>query len=164
MKKFVVPIIIAAALGVGGGVTAILMNRPAVADTNKSTAIPVVKTGNYYLNGNKDSGMYFELTDKYIALRVESDSESLEQFKNAMKPYEGDISDELLTSRAKDLRADYCAENPYVISIFGTERIPYQIMIHWNEKDTGPTYSGTAYNYNGIDKIHCSPIGDFILV
>ncbi len=158
MKKFVIPIILAAVLGVGGGVTAIMLNRPTLAD--KNLALPELKYGNYYLNGDKNSDMHFELTDNYLALRIEGDG--IAKIKNVLleKGSDNDTAD----TEARALSNDYCAENPYKISVFGTTNTPYQLMIHWNENASGPVYGGTGFTYNGIDTIKCAPFGDFILV
>lgn len=158
MKKIVIPIIIAAVLGIGGGVTAVMMNRSATAD--KNLAVPEVKTGKYYLNGDKNSDIFFELTDDYIALRINGDP--VEKAKSYFA--DGEADDSIVTKDTKTATDDYCKENPYVISVFGTSSTPYQIMIHWNEEQSGPIYGGIGFTYNGTDKISCHPFGDFILV
>ena len=164
MKKIIIPIIAAAILGAGAGVTAMMMNKPV--DANDQLPVPEVVTGNYYLNGDENADMYFELTDDYLALRIEGDNYA------TIKDFllENGKNEQWADDMAKDMSEDYCAENPYVISVFGTETTPYQIMIHWtegfklHEDQVGLTYGGTGFTYNGIDKIECAPFGDFILV
>ena len=81
MKKVIIPIVLAAALGIGGGVATVVLNKPstAIADNEPSVLEPV--TGNYYLNGDKESGIYFEFTDDYLALRVEGNAvEKVKEF------------------------------------------------------------------------------------
>lgn len=173
MKKFIIPIVLAAALGIGGGIAVSMLNKPVVAD--RSEELPEVKTGNYYLNGDKDCGIYFELTDDYLALRIEksdpiktvvgyvkNDNIDLPQDVLAELDTEGD--DEADYGNAKRLYDDYSAENPYIISVFGTENTPFHLMIHWDKNSSGPTYGGTGFSYNGIDRITSHPFGDFILV
>lgn len=157
MKKFVIPIIAAVILGVGGGITAVMMNRPAVAE--KNTEAPEVKTGKYYLNGDKNSDIYFELTEDYIALRIDGDP--VEKAKSYFAEITAD--DNAATRNTKSTTDDYCKENPYVVSVFGTTNTPYQIMIHWNEEQSGPLYGGIGFPYNGTDKIRCYPFGEFTL-
>lgn len=156
MKKIIIPIIIAAALGIGGGVTAVMMNRPATDE--KNSAVPEVKTGLYYLNGDKNSDIYFELTGDYIALRINGDP-----VEKAKSYFAVQRTDDRAVKEAKDATDDYCKENPYIISVLGTSNIPYQIMIHWNDEQSGPIYGGIGFDYNGSDKIRCQPFGDFIL-
>lgn len=164
MKKFVVPIILAAALGIGGGVTAIMLNRFTTAsDTNRNTL--EVKCGNYYLNGDKNSGMYFELTENYLALRYDGIDVYAVTKDACVK--DGD-AENIAEDAARQLVDDYTKENPYVVSAFGTKTTPYQLMIHWTgdgiDGEGGKIYSGIGFRYNGYDTITCSPFGDFILV
>lgn len=164
MKKIVIPIIAAAILGVGAGVTAAMMNKPAAA--NDQLPMPEVVTGNYYLNGDENADMYFELTDDYLALRIDGDN--FTKIKDVL--LEKGESELVATNTARDISEDYCAENPYVIGYFGADTIPYHIMIHWDEgvklyeDQPGLTYGGCGFSYDGIDTITCYPFGDFTLV
>ncbi len=166
-KRFPKQMMIAAAavLVIGfGSVTAVMMNRKV--DANDQLPMPNVVTGNYYLGGDKNADMYFELTDDYLALRINGDSYTI--IKDFL--IESGEGEQMAANIAKNLSEDYCAENPYVISIFGTKTTPYQIMIHWNEgfklyeDQVGLTYGGIGFTYDGIDTITCHPFGDFILV
>ncbi len=163
-KKIIVPIVLAAVLGVGGGVTAIMLNKPTTAsDTKKNTL--EVKYGNYYLNGDKNSGMYFELTENYLALRYDG-IDIYAATKDAC--IKDGNAEKIAEDESRRLVDDYTKENPYVVSVFGTKTTPYQLMIHWTgegiEREGGTVYSGTGFRYNGYDTINCSPLGDFILV
>lgn len=164
MKKFVVPIIAAAVLGAGVGIAAMITSKHADADDR--LPIPKVVMGNYYLDGDENADMYFELTDDYLALRINGDS--YDKIKDCL--VENGEGEETAANMAKRISDDYCAENPYVLSVFGSETTPYQLMIHWtegfklHEDQDGLTYGGIGFTYNGTDTITCYPFGDFTLV
>ena len=52
MKKIIIPIIAAAILGVGGEITAVMMNRANVAIADETLEKVEVKSDKYYLNGD----------------------------------------------------------------------------------------------------------------
>lgn len=159
MKKIVIPIIIAVALGIGG-VTAVLLNKPTTASADRAVGLPEPVYGNYYLDGDPNSDVYFELTEDYLALRIDT-SDPYETFREALhKNDDDDPNPESIKNSVDDL----CAENPYVIGNFGKT---YDIMIHWvgGLKDDGEyIYSGTGFLYDGVDTLECYPFGEFKLV
>lgn len=163
MKKIVIPIIIAAVLGAGGVVTAVALNKPSTAVADNEVGAPEIAEGKYYLNGDKESGIYFEFTDDYLALRVEGNAvEKVKEFVIQDEEKRGnEVTDEWVTEQAQEIYSDFGAENPYVVGVFGNE---YQLMIHWREGASGPTYSGCGFPYDGYKTIKCSPFGEFKLV
>lgn len=162
MKKIIIPIIVAAILGVGGGVTAVMMNRPAVAD--EDGVIPEVKTGKYYLNGDVNSDIYVELTEDYIVTRISGDSLSKFEEFCRNKGY----TEEEVAINAERHRDDYCTERTYVLGVTGVDSVPYMLLTHYDEEEAANTtdhrITGSGYKFDGDNKISLSLIGDFTLV
>lgn len=162
MKKIVISVIVAAALGIGGGVTAVMMNRHATAD--KNTALPEVKTGKYYLNGDKNSGTYINVTENSIVIKTEGDA--LAYFENVCR--EAGFTEEEVEINAPRYLDDYCTERKYVLSVTGAESVPYMLLTHYDEKDavntTDHRLSGSGYKFDGQNKISLSLVGEFIYV
>lgn len=162
MKKIIIPIIAAAILGAGAGVTAMIVNRPAVAD--EEGILPEIKTGRYYLNGDVNSDMYIELTDDYIVTRIGGDS--LAKFEEFCR--NKGFTEEEVNISAEKHRDDYCTERKYVLSVTGLDSVPYMLVTHYDEEVAANTVDhripGSGYKFNGDDTISLSLIGDFILV
>ena len=164
MKKIVIPIIIAVTLGIGGGVAAVMLNKPADANMKFSVGLPDPVYGNYYLDGDPNSDVYFEFTEDFLALRIDT-SDPYETFKDALRK-QGENEEKIsqIDDSVRDTVDDYCAENPYVIGNFGEI---YNIFIHWEgglQEDGRYLYGGTGFNYDGVDTIKCFPFGEFKLV
>lgn len=170
MKKIIIPIIIAAALGVGGGITAVMMNKPVSADKDRS--IPEVKTGNYYLNGDKNSGVWFEVTPDYLSLKGDDVDGYLRSV--IIKEYEEDevlqnatLTDDTLQTMLEEYRVLFCGEKIYVVSYMGLESMPYVINVSRDNTATTSEEllkSNAGFPYNGKDTIMLKTMGDFILV
>ena len=158
MKKVVIPIIIAAALGIGGGAAAILLNRPVTAENE--VGAPEITEGKYYLNGDVNSGAYFELTDSTLKLNFDGDGYAM--------VYDACINegwDEWNADHTANMfLLDYCKENPY--TVFNLEHLTtIDIERHYaNMNDDGtPADDIGSFKYDG-KSISCSPLGDFTLV
>lgn len=135
VKKIIIPIIIAAVLGVGSGAAAIVANN-SIATADQKAQLPELKFGKYYLNGDVNSDTYLEVTDNYVAVRLLCDDkragfEELErEYFSKDECYFADIDTLVKANIDKDME-DYCSEKKYLISIFGTPEIPYMILTHY---------------------------------
>ena len=158
MKKVVTPIIIAAALGIGGGAAAILLNRPVTAENE--VGAPEITEGKYYLNGDVNSGAYFELTDSTLKLNFDVDGYAM-----VYDACINDGDDEWNADHTANMfLLDYCKENPY--TVFNLEHLTtIDIERHYaNMNDDGtPADDIGSFKYDG-KSISCSPLGDFTLV
>lgn len=157
-SKVVIPIIIAAALGIGGGAAAILLNRPVTAE-NKVGA-PEIAEGKYYLNGDVNSGAYFELNDSTLKLNFDGDGYAM--------VYDACINegwDEWNADHTANMfLLDYCKENPYtVISVASVTTIDIERHNALINDDGSPADDTAAFKYDG-KSIRCYPLGDFTLV
>lgn len=162
MKKNLIPIIIAAVIVIGGGIAALLINPPPDMSDDISNAEFEIVTGNYYLDGDKNSDMYFELTDDYLALRLENNSyDVIDNFyvKYIEEKMARPLTDEEFKREVGELYG-YCEENPYKLFVMGNV---CTIMINPNVDENGEITGGTGFSYNGKDTIKCAPFGEFIL-
>ena len=170
MKKIIIPIIIAAALGIGGGITAVMMNRPVSADLDRS--VPEVKTGNYYLNGDKNSGLWVEVYSDYLTLNGDDVDASIKA--SIVKSYEEDeflqdvtLTDDALQTMFEEHKRLFCGRKLYVVKYVGLDSASYAIQVSRNNTETTKEellHSNAGFLYNGKDTIEISPFGDFILV
>ncbi len=161
MKKNLIPIIIAAVIVIGGGIAALLINPPPDMSDDISNAEFEIVTGNYYLDGDKNSDMYFELTDDYLALRLENNSYDVlikHYTEYAEDFFAYSVTDEDIKNTVKSFY-NYCNENPYELSIFGNN-----CTININvEAEFSGVITTKSFMYNGKDTIKCHPFGEFIL-
>lgn len=160
MKKIAIPIIIAAVLGAGGVVTAVALNKPSTAVADNEVGAPEIAEGKYYLNGDVNSGAYFELTDSTLKLNFDGDGYAM--------VYDACINegwDEWNADHTANMfLLDYCKENPY--TVFNLEHLTtIDIERHYaNMNDDGtPADDIGSFKYDG-KSISCSPLGDFTLV
>lgn len=163
-QKLMIGIAAAAAviLSVGGCVTAVMMNRPAAADS--ALQLPEVKTGRYYLNGDINSDIYVELTEDYIVTRMGGDS--LARFEEFCR--KKGYSEKEVSINAEKHRDDYCTERKYYLGVTGINSPPYMLLTHYDEEYAAisPDHrvGGSGYCFDGEDRIWLSLIGDFIYV
>lgn len=162
MKKFIVPVIIAAALIVGGVITAVVINKSiGLREEEIVEIVPELTYGKYYLDGNADSGLWLELTENTIELCGDDLKKS---FAEAVKKHGGIEGDEA-ESQINELMNEYCSANPYVVtrSIAGMDS---GILINWSVVDEEQhRYTGTGYSYDINSKtINLGLFGDFALV
>ncbi len=166
MKKFIVPIIIAAALGVGGGVTAVMLNRSNVAIADVEN-IPEVKAGNYYLNGDKNSGLWIEMTPEHFSLKGDDVDASLLKAAKDIYSNEDNTTSEAVNSLRDDLKALYCGEKDYIVQELIPEKSRYKISVSRHsehaDKETLQN-SNAAFIYDMPQNTIELAIGDFTLV
>lgn len=175
MKKIIIPVILAAVLGVGGGITAVMLNRSTVAnaDTNEDE-VPTninVKSGKYYLNGDKSSDLWVVVTPDFLQLQGNDVDKSI---KDAIiKEYEEDDymptpTDDVLQKQFETDKTLYCNEKAFILESFLPEESKYMIRVSRDDKHTDPESlknSGAAFIFNADENsIHLGLFGDFILV
>lgn len=171
MKKIIIPIIAAAILGAGAGVTAVMMNRANVATADDAVDEEVeVKSGNYYLNGDVDSGLWIEVTPETISLKGD-DVDSMMRAAIA-EDYAGeteDVVEEVIQDQLEKDKLLYCEEKPYYAYVVNLTRTRCIIKVDRNNRpvenreDLRNTNAGFSYN-DTTDTIHLSLFGDFTLV
>ena len=163
MKKIIIPIIAAAILGVGGGVTAVMMNRANVATADEPEMEPYptdveVTSGRYYFNGDKDSGLWVEVNSDFLTLKGDDIEAALREAAGGV-----DVN-------YNNMKLLYCAEKDYVVRNFMPDRSEYILNISRSgerlddeiiKEDNG----AAALKYNKADNtIHLGAFGDFTLV
>ena len=160
MKKIVIPIIIAAVLGAGGVVATVALNKPSTAVADNEVGAPEIAEGKYYLNGDVNSGAYFELTDSTLKLNFDVDGYAM--------VYDACINegwDEWNADHTANMfLLDYCKENPY--TVFNLEHLTtIDIERHYANMNDDGTHADDigSFKYDG-KSISCSPLGDFTLV
>lgn len=171
MKKFVVPIIIVAALGVGSGVTAIMMNRHVEAD------LPVVtelECGTYYLNGDKNSNLWMEVNPEFLIVKGTDIDNSLKAaITSEFHGLDPDSAPDEDTAAIMQTEFDkcktlYCTEKAYLVEEFLPVKSKSKIKISRDNTETDIEElknSDAALIYNYAEKsINTTLFGDFILV
>lgn len=166
MKKAIVPIIIAAALGIGGGVTVVMMNRPAAADKNSAKEdVPdniEVKSGTYYLNGDKNSDLWVEVNPDFLILKGDDVDASI---RNAI--VERATENEAIEEEISDAKILYCTEKVYTVSHIGIKDVPYCIHVSRDNTESDPEkliHSNAGFPYNpDTNTIRLSLFGNFTL-
>lgn len=172
MKKIVIPIILAAILGIGGAAAVITMGRNSVSANadDDIDAFPTnveVSSGKYYLNGDKESDLWIEVTPDYISLKGSDVDKSL---KDAIvKDYEKDniqTTDEVLNEVFEETKVLYCAEKIYLVRAIGSE----EYVINVSRKNTATDRemlkkTNAAFPYIPAENtIKLALFGDFILI
>lgn len=163
MKKIVIPIIAAAILGVGGGVTAVMMNRATVATADEPgmeeypTYIEVT-SGKYYLNGDKDSGLWVEANPDFLTLKGDD-------IETALRDAAGGVEENY-----NNMRLLYCAEKDYVVRNFKPDQSEYILNISRSGErlddesiKSDDVAAGLKYK-KAENTIHLGAFGDFKLV
>ncbi len=188
MKKIILPIILAAALGVGGGIAAVMLNRTnnAAADAAPEDKVPEnleVKSGKYYLNGDKNSGLWIEVTPEYLVTKADSsdidsvltsllreihrDAVDLNDFKTAESDFiDIDYVGEDELKSVKDLLFN---EKEYALESFIPEQSRYLIAISCSSERELPesfvvNVNGSHLIYSRNENLIRSKLGDFILI
>lgn len=163
MKKGIIIAVIAAA--VAGIAAGLVFSFKSSSDTEPDYSVPTPLYGNYYLNGDKESGAYVELTEDTVVLkgdRVE------EYFRESIIDFLGDdITEEDIERNLKRDMEQFAVESEYVVGHIGLDDVPYAIFNSWNkDKEViNNKYSGASgYWYNGTDKLTLGGIGDFIYI
>lgn len=167
MKKIVVPIIIAAALGIGGGITAVMLNKSNVAgaDAVEGTAPDnfEVKSGKYYLNGDKNSDLWIEVNPDFLILKGEDVDASIRKAITE-RAFENEAIEEEI-SEAKIL---YCTQKIYSAVHVGFESYSHLILVSRHNTESDPEKlidSNAGFLYDAdTNTINLSLFGDFTLV
>lgn len=171
MKKFIVPIILAAALGVGGGVAAVVLNRQADAEPPIVTEL---ECGTYYLNGDKNSDLWMEVNPEFLIVKGTDVDNSLKTaiavelhgLDPASTPDENTAK--IMQEEFDDCKTLYCTEKIYIVEPFIPEKSKSRIKVSRDNTETDReslTYSNAAFVYNYAENtISTGLFGDFILV
>lgn len=177
MKKFVAPIILAAVLGICGGVTVVLSNRVNTVradDIEDTLPMVEVKNGNYYLNGDTKSDLWIEVNSKFLILKGTDVDKSIRDA--IVKQQENEdltscTNEEIEAARQWMFDEDkilYCTEKIYTVQPVGLKNMPYILNVsRHNDESTSDELrrSNAAFPYNhDTNTINLSLFGDFILV
>lgn len=141
MKKIIIPVIIAAVLGVGGGVAAVslnIANSTAEADTEIND---ILKSGTYYLNGDVNAEMWIEVNPDFLTLKGTDIDKSLteaaidanyalaQSLESASIDGDFPVTQAISTSQLDELKQLYCAEKLYQLKYVGLPGSSYAIMV-----------------------------------
>lgn len=174
MKKIIIPVIIAAVLGVGSGVTAVLVNRANTATANYLEGEIVdleVKSGTYYLNGDKNAELWFEATPDHLILKGKDVDKSIknaiiEDLEEGSMPF----NDDDINATLEITKMLYCGEKIYVAEYVNME-YPYWLLISRDnsEKDRSElkenSSAAAAWAHNDkTNTIKTGLFGEFTLV
>lgn len=181
MKKIIIPIIIAAALGIGGGIAAVTLKGTdttiAAAETEVSNDL--LKPGTYYLNGDVNAEMWIEVNPDFLTLKgtdidkslteaaINANYELAQSLESASVDIDFPVTQAISTSQLDELKQLYCAEKLYQLEYVGLPGSSYVIMVdRYNEitdrKELLKSNAGFRFNEQ-TNTIICS-IGDFTLV
>lgn len=134
------------------------------ASSAPDNSVPTPAYGNYYLNGEKESGAYIELTEDTIVMKGENVEELfIQDIKNVLGE---EATEENIKANLDNFMEQYAEPSDYVVSLVGHSEVTYMILNRWN-KDAGINdnrYSGSGYRYDGEDTISLSGIGDFVYI
>lgn len=170
IKKFIVPIIIAAVLGVGAGAATVIMNKQANAGLLSVTEL---ECGTYYLNGDKNSDLWLEVNPDFLIVKGNDVDSSL---KTAITVKFHDLdpnashdedTQKMLDTEFEECKLLYFTEKIYMVKEFIPEQSKSLIAISRDNTDTYDKleFSDAAFIYNYAEKsIHTGLFGDFILV
>ena len=169
MKKIIIPIIAAAILGVGGGVTAVMMNRATVATADEPAFEEVeVKSGKYYLNGDVDSGLWIVVTPETISLKGDDIEASLREY--TISGFDGqEVTEQDIQDLMDQRRILYCEEKPYYAYVVNVQSARCTIKVDRhnrpveNREDLLETNAGFLYE-DTTDTIYLAAFGAFTLV
>ncbi len=167
MKKFIIPIILAAVLGVGGGVAAIIISRADIASADEEI-VHEPKAGKYYLNGDKNSDLWITVNPDFLQLcGNDIDKTLMDAARKDYAEFE-DVTEESIQQYFNELKALYCAEKVYVVKTFLPEKSEDLIKVSRDNKHTDRESlekSDAAFRYNyEKNSIRLGLLGDFILV
>lgn len=174
MKKFIVPIIAAAILGAGAGVTAVMMNRANVAAADNPGIEEVeVKSGKYYFNGDVNSGLWIVVTPETISLKGDDIETPMREAITAMyredEPELIELSEVVMQSNLDKANLLYCEEKPYYAHVVNLPNWRCVINVdRFNrpvENREDLLDSGAAFLYDDMtDTIELGLFGNFTLV
>ncbi len=166
MKKFIIPVIIAAVLGVGAGAATVIMGKQANAGNSE------LECGTYYLNGDKNSGLWLEVNPDFLIVKGDDIDNSLKTAVAALHGIDPNASHDegvqrMLDTEYEECKLLYCTEKIYMVKEFLPEKSKNLIKISRDNTDTFEELLDTnaAFPYRYAEKtIELSLWGDFILV
>ncbi|MBD5130432.1 MAG: hypothetical protein HDT43_11025 [Ruminococcaceae bacterium] len=171
MKKIIIPIVIAiaAVLGVVGGIAAVTVYS-ANLDTgiNSLVSNDILKSGKYYLNGDVNAEMWFEVNPDFLTLKGNDIDKSLTEF--VLSHHADTVADEVVSSELETLKQLYCAEKLYQLTYIGIEdRMPYAIYVDRDNTITDREElvdygKAAAFRFNDQTNTIGNYIGEFTLV
>ena len=179
MKKINIPVIIAAVLGVGGGVAAVslnIANSTAEADTEIND---ILKSGTYYLNGDVNAEMWIEVNPDFLTLKGTDIDKSLteaaidanyalaQSLESASIDGDFPVTQAISTSQLDELKQLYCAEKLYQLKYVGLPGSSYAIMVdRFNEITDRKELlkSNAGFRFNEQTNTIIASIGEFTLV
>lgn len=168
-------VVIIAAIFEAGGVLENSGNRPNTAIANDGLFEFVeleVKSGCYYLNGDKNTELWFEATPDYLILKGTDIDKAIMDIVTAY--YEANsypYTDEDIKRQFEEDKMLYCGEKIYAVQYVDFEKFPY--VIHVSRDNSEKTrdeliehqHHDAVWPYNDkTGTISTGMFGDFILV
>lgn len=169
MKKIIIPVIIAAALGVGGGVAAVTL-RGAGDSANAAIEVSndILKSGTYYLDGDVNAEVWVEVTPDYITLKgTDIDKALTEAIIRDFGEFDIPVTDEKLELQLNENKRLYCTEQLYQLQYLGLEDIPYVIKVDRDNLITDREEllnTNAGFRFNDKTNTISLAVGEFTLV
>ncbi|MDE7234063.1 MAG: hypothetical protein K2N29_03280 [Ruminiclostridium sp.] len=174
MKKIIIVVIVAlaatAALTAAAAILFSVQSFSASTDEEiEEVILPELKEGDYYLNGDKELGVYLHVSGGTISLKGEDLAERFEaQIVQFSESFLDELTPEDIAEQVQEKLDEYTADNEYIVSLIGLSDVPYMVLIAWDkehEYEDG-RYAGYGYRFNGTDTLSFSgdSFGDFILM
>lgn len=170
MKKIILPIILAAVLGIGGGIAAVTLNlaNTASADITEIVSNDLLKPGKYYLDGDVSTDIWIEVTPDHLSLKG-SDLDNWLLIRGRKLHDENNIAvtDEQLVDMLDSWHQLFCANKLYQLSRFGVSEWPYIINVDRDNTITDREElldSNAGFRFNDKTNTIALAVGDFTLV
>lgn len=180
MKKIIIPVIIAAALGVGGGIAAVTLNiansTTAAADADIND---ILKSGTYYLNGDVNAEMWIEVNPDFLTFKgtdidkslteaaINGNYELAQSLESASIDIDFPVTQAISTSQLDELKQLYCAEKLYQLRYIGQPDSPYVILVDRDNTTTDRKElltSNAGFRFNDQTNTISLSLGVFTLV
>lgn len=179
----IISVLVIAALAVCGVIAT--KNRKAALSPNPGYVPPPpppeLKIGNYYLNGDKNSGLWVEVYPNYLLINGDDVEATIKAWMDAdgITPdlwyYERTLEEREEQLCGKKLYSvESLGEGSYFVSFRITpatdEELSQSQMVVPDYRDDNEHYAGkkyysySYYEYNGTDTMTFGPLGDFIIV
>lgn len=178
--KLAVAVAAVAVLGIVG-VSLIIMNKANVATAD--TEIPAVKSGTYYLNGDKNSDFWLEVNPEFLIVKGDNDkldaflrahaTKVLEELYSTIDPITAEElakrKEDSIEENVQDVKNLCCVEKDYFIASYMPQYSRYLLKVsRTGERVTDRESlrkSDAAFIYNSAtNTITIAPFGEFILV
>lgn len=143
MKKIIFPVIIAAVLGIGGGIAVVTLNgtNTTIAAAETEVSNDILKSGTYYLNGDVNAEMWIEVNPDFLTFKgtdidkslteaaIKGNYELAKSLEDASLDIGYTATDEVTANQLEELKQLYCAEKLYQLQYVGLPGSPYVIMV-----------------------------------